>query len=255
MDSFESILRQNAPNHNPAHTPLTNEHHMRKTGTVVRWDSERAFGFIRSADTVADIFFHIRDYAENRHPTEGMAVSFDEIHVGGKGPRALKVEPRRNTLEASGALPEDPHAVILPRSAPAPRSAAPHQTRREQQIFWASIGLMAFWLLLWLIGMVLGRFPSIPVITSLAILNLGTFYVYLRDKTAAETGEWRIGEKHLHTLALLGGWPGAWAAQKILRHKTSKTSFQMVYWATVALNTLGLLAWLIWPAFQAAPGA
>lgn len=224
---------------------------MRKKGTVIRWDSERAFGFIRSPETAADIFFHIRDYGENRHPVEGMAVTFDEIHVGGKGPRALKVEPTRNALATATSLPEDPNAVILPRSATAARSAPPHQTERERRFFWATMGLMVVWLLLWLTGMVMGRFPAIPVIASLVMLNLVTFYLYLRDKNAAKTGEWRISEQQLHTLALLGGWPGAWFAQRAFHHKTSKQSFQVTYWATVALHLLGLMAWLIWPGFQA----
>jgi uncharacterized membrane protein YsdA (DUF1294 family) len=54
----------------------------------------------------------------------------------------------------------------------------------------------------------------------------------------------------LHGLALLGGWPGAWFGQQILRHKSSKVSFRIAYWGTVALNVIGLLAWLIWPAIQ-----
>jgi uncharacterized membrane protein YsdA (DUF1294 family)/cold shock CspA family protein len=228
---------------------------MRKKGTVVRWDGERGFGFIRGADTVADIFFHIRDYAENRHPVEGMGVTFDEIHVGGKGPRALKVEPIRNTIQAAEALREDPNAVILPRAKVAPRSTPPHQSKREQQLLWGTIALMVFWLLLWIIGIALGRFPTIPVFSSLIILNLVTFYLYMRDKNAAEEGQWRISENQLHGLALMGGWPGAWFAQRVFRHKTSKASFQAAYWATVALHLVGLLAWLIWPAFQSAPAS
>lgn len=228
---------------------------MRKQGTVMRWDGERGFGFIRSADTVADIFFHIRDYAENRHPIEGMDVSFDEIHVGGKGPRALNVEPTRNTIQAAEALREDPNAVILPRAHVAPRSAPPHQTRREQQLFWGTIGLMVFWLLLWITGIALGRFTTIPVFSSLIMLNLVTFYMYMRDKTAAEEGEWRLSENQLHGLALLGGWPGAWFAQRMFHHKTRKASFQAAYWGTVVLHLAVLLGWLIWPALRSAPAA
>ncbi len=248
------ILRQNGPIHNRNHKTIypRPKRHMRKKGTIIRWDNERAFGFIRSPDTAADIFFHVRDYGENRHPIEGMAVTFDEIHVGGKGPRALKVEPERNSIKKSKSLAEDPNAVILPRSASAARSAPPHHTERERRLVWATMGLMGFWLLLWLTGMVLGRFPAIPVITSLVILNLVTFYLYMRDKNAAENGDWRISEKQLHILALLGGWPGAWFAQKTFRHKTSKPSFQWAYWATVALHLLGLMAWLIWPVFGVA---
>jgi uncharacterized membrane protein YsdA (DUF1294 family)/cold shock CspA family protein len=221
---------------------------MRKKGTVIRWDSGRAFGFIRSPDTVADVFFHIRDYSENRHPTEGMVVSFDEIQIGRKGPRALKVEPARIRTQEAKSLRKDPHAVILPRAKVA---APPHQMQRQTRVFWATMGLMALWLLLWITAMALGRVPAIAALSGLLILNLVTFYTYLRDKNAAENGQWRISEKQLHTLALLGGWPGARFAQRRLNHKSSKKPFQVAYWGTVALHTAGLLAWLVWPAFQA----
>ena len=64
-------------------------------------------------------------------------------------------------------------------------------------------------------------------------INALTFWTYARDKKRAEAGEWRVSEAQLHLLELLGGWPGAWAAQRRLRHKTSKTSYQIVFWLIV----------------------
>src|SRR3989344_4546920 len=43
---------------------------MQKQGTVIRWDATRAFGFIRSPDTSADVFFHVRDYRGTTPPAE-----------------------------------------------------------------------------------------------------------------------------------------------------------------------------------------
>jgi uncharacterized membrane protein YsdA (DUF1294 family) len=54
-----------------------------------------------------------------------------------------------------------------------------------------------------------------------------------RDKRLAQTGEWRISEAQLHFWELMGGWPGAWIAQRQLRHKTSKRSYQVVFWIIV----------------------
>ncbi len=48
--------------------------------------------------------------------------------------------------------------------------------------------------------------------------------------------KWRIPEKQLHAVALLGGWPGALLAQQLLRHKTQKASFQGIFWLIVALH-------------------
>lgn len=223
---------------------------MRKQGTVVRWDAERGFGFIRSPDTAVEIFFHRRDYSENRAPAEGLSVTFEEIHVGGKGPRALSVRPTPNTIEtpAPAIEPDDP-AALLPRSRPARRSTPPHVNKREERLYWTALGLMGFWLLLWLVGIGLGRFPWV-ILTGVIMINLATFYVYWRDKEAAIQGGWRASENQLHGLALLGGWPGAWFAHQILRHKSSKQAFRTLYWVTVAVNFLALLAWIFWPRFS-----
>jgi uncharacterized membrane protein YsdA (DUF1294 family)/cold shock CspA family protein len=228
---------------------------MRKQGTVVRWDPAKAFGFIRSEQTAADIFFHMRDFSGHQPPSEGLPVTFQEIHVGGKGPRALSVEPLRNEVKAPFETPKPltpPEAELLPRTAPAKRSRLPREKRREELPLWIGLGLIAFWLLLWLVGIGLGRFPWV-ILTAVVLINLGTFYMYWRDKDAAVNETQRTPEDQLHALALVGGWPGAWFAQQILRHKTSKQPFRLYYWITVAVNTLALLAWIAWPAFTDTP--
>ncbi|AVR96536.1 DUF1294 domain-containing protein [Pseudoduganella armeniaca] len=70
----------------------------------------------------------------------------------------------------------------------------------------------------------------------LAALNLLTYVVYARDKAAARAGRRRTPENTLLLLGLLGGWPGALVAQRRLRHKTAKTSFQLRFWLTVIVN-------------------
>ena len=60
-----------------------------------------------------------------------------------------------------------------------------------------------------------------------------TFFAYRSDKRRAEAGEWRIPESTLQIAGLLGGWPGAFLAQRWFRHKTSKASFQFVFWLVV----------------------
>ncbi|WP_342352801.1 DUF1294 domain-containing protein [Psychrosphaera saromensis] len=66
---------------------------------------------------------------------------------------------------------------------------------------------------------------------------------YAIDKSAAKKGRWRTKESTLHLLSLAGGWPGAYFAQNILRHKLRKKPFKVVYWITVLLNVSGIL-WL-----------
>jgi uncharacterized membrane protein YsdA (DUF1294 family) len=59
------------------------------------------------------------------------------------------------------------------------------------------------------------------------------YWVYAIDKRRAEEGLWRIPEAQLHLLELFGGWPGAFLAQRRLRHKCSKGSYQVVFWLIV----------------------
>ena len=69
-----------------------------------------------------------------------------------------------------------------------------------------------------------------------AIASIITYFLYAWDKRRAETGAWREPERGLHFLELIGGWPGAFIAQRRLRHKSSKLSFQLVFWIIVALH-------------------
>ena len=62
---------------------------MHKQGKVVAWDAVKGFGFIRSTQSLEDVFFHIRDWEGLNPPTLQAAVEFEEIHVGGKGPVAM----------------------------------------------------------------------------------------------------------------------------------------------------------------------
>jgi uncharacterized membrane protein YsdA (DUF1294 family) len=69
------------------------------------------------------------------------------------------------------------------------------------------------------------------------------FLAYMFDKSAARNNQWRTPENTLWFLGLIGGWPGSLVAQKLLRHKTKKLSFQLIFWTTVLLN-IGGLVWL-----------
>lgn len=226
---------------------------MQKQGKVVRWNAERAFGFIRSPDTDADVFFHVRDYRGGGAPREGQPVVYEEIHVGGKGPRAMAVQPMGAhsaagaTARGTGATPKSPPAR-QPHKAQASVQRRQQRTRTNHSGSAASTGpaflLMMLWLALLAWGAWNARLP-LWLLGAAAALNLLTFVVYAMDKSAAQSGQWRVPEKNLHLLALAGGWPGAWVAQQTLRHKSSKAEFRAVYWATVVLHCAGLAAWVM----------
>ena len=81
------------------------------------------------------------------------------------------------------------------------------------------------------------------IISYLISINLVTFLYYGFDKMIAGSESVRIPELVLHSLALAGGSPAGLLAQKLFRHKTIKTSFQITYWAIVILQII-LILWL-----------
>ena len=91
-------------------------------------------------------------------------------------------------------------------------------------------------------GIVVGFWP-VELLWIYIGVSLITFLAYLLDKRAAIRGDWRTSERTLQLLGLLGGWPGGYLAQRLLRHKSSKRSFQEKFWMTVVGN-LALQTWL-----------
>ncbi|MCC4859108.1 DUF1294 domain-containing protein [Vibrio splendidus] len=85
------------------------------------------------------------------------------------------------------------------------------------------------------------------------VIGVVTFFVYAKDKRAAINGNWRVPEKTLHILSVVGGWLGALIAQDKLRHKTQKQPFRAIYWLTVAMN-VAAFAWTLTPSGQAVFG-
>ena len=72
-----------------------------------------------------------------------------------------------------------------------------------------------------------------------------TFLAFGVDKRAAKLGNRRIPEARLHTMELAFGWPGAFLGRKLLRHKSVKTSYTIVFWLIGAahLAAWGLIVW------------
>jgi len=106
----------------------------------------------------------------------------------------------------------------------------------------ALLSLAALFLLL-LVGVAfLGKLPLVVLSLYLGA-STAVFFAYLFDKSAARNGRWRTPENTLHLLGVIGGWPGALIAQQLLRHKTRKRSFQVVFWVSVLIN-LAAAFWL-----------
>lgn len=79
----------------------------------------------------------------------------------------------------------------------------------------------------------------------LAVINLATFIVYGADKRRARKGKWRVPEKTLFLLPLLGGSVGALLGMRMFRHKTKHWYF---VWGipAILLAQIALAAWLLY---------
>jgi uncharacterized membrane protein YsdA (DUF1294 family) len=162
---------------------------------------------MQSADTPADIFFHAKDWVGgSERPAEGLLVVYEEIHVGGKGPRGVAVRPVGQGI----ALQSRKSRSSSRRSAEAADGhAAP------MIVLMVAYAVFLGW------AAYAGR---VSVAAALAVLPVSavTFLAYWRDKGAAERGAWRTSEQTLHVMSLIGGWPGAWFAQRLLRTQVAR---------------------------------
>lgn len=88
-------------------------------------------------------------------------------------------------------------------------------------------------------------FPLKNVIIYLVVINIVGFLAMFIDKEKAKRGAWRIPEKTLFLLTILGGGIGTITGMYLFRHKTKKLKFTVglpvilitevaliVYWIT-----------------------
>lgn len=203
---------------------------MQFEGVLRSWDDERGFGFIAPTQGGQDVFVHVKAFKRKvGRPQPGQRVSF-RVALGPQGKkRAVEVEvlqvPRRAPLA-------EPSRGVAPWGA-------------------ANVAALCVWLVMLVFGYGWGH-PPLWLLGAYGVASVATFFVYALDKSAAEKGAWRTPESTLHTLALVGGWPGALVAQQVLRHKSSKAAFRNVFWLTVVLNMVGFLSWALHPALTPA---
>jgi uncharacterized membrane protein YsdA (DUF1294 family) len=84
--------------------------------------------------------------------------------------------------------------------------------------------------------------PWTHIALYLMFINVVTFWMYRLDKQAAIEKNWRIPEQTLHFAMMIGGTLGAIIAQQRFRHKTKKTSFQIVFRSLLLLQLVVIAA-------------
>lgn len=195
---------------------------MRQQGRLIEWKDAKGFGFIAPDGGGTQVFVHIKAFSDRRcRPGGGERVSYELLRDDKGRLRAVDVAfigPVRGR-RAGGPMPVDGLAALMVVAA----------------FFGALLASARSGLLPWML------------IAAYAVVSTVAFVAYAADKSAAINDRWRTPESRLHLLALAGGWPGALLAQRLLRHKSGKLSFQLLFWATVALH-FAVLGWLVSPA-------
>lgn len=168
------------------------------TATIVEWNDQKGFGFLQVGNK--RVFLHRNDFAErHKRPEVGDLIRF----TPGKDAQGRPCAQNAAHMNDGGRI-TPLVMVVLAGLLVLPVVACWRQ------------GAPVLWIGLWV------------VVASLVSLG-----VYVADKHRARAGDWRISEAGLHLTELLGGWPGAFLAQRHLRHKVSKFNFQVVFWGIV----------------------
>ena len=82
------------------------------------------------------------------------------------------------------------------------------------------------------------------VIIYIVVINIIAFLAMFIDKKKAQHGSFRISEKALFTLVLLGGGIGGIAGMYTFRHKTKKLKFTIGFPTILILETLAVIYFL-----------
>jgi len=168
-------------------------------GKIVEWDRQKGFGWVQAGKH--RVFLHRRDFAEHhKRPEVGDAIRF---HIG-KDARGRTCATKSVHVDGGG------HITILDVIVTVALLVLPMTALQRH-----GVGL------LWV--------GAYMILTSLFAIWGG----YAVDKRRAQAKEWRVSEGQLHLLEFLGGWPGAFLAQRRYRHKCSKSSYQFMFWLIV----------------------
>lgn len=193
----------------------------KQIGKLIKWNDERGFGFIQVKSGQPQIFLHISALNDSkRRPKVGDKIQYSITHKKGK------IRACNASIVGLKVEKKSPSAA-----SPSRRSQPP----KHYRIPWLEVGLLSIVPLLGSIQLLDNRDIFAPFLMY-PLMSLVTFKLYAEDKSRAQQKRWRIPENTLHLSELAGGWLGGFIAQRRLRHKSRKRSYQITFWGIVVLH-------------------
>ncbi len=196
-------------------------------GILRTWKDDRGFGFIESSVGKRRIFLHITAIRESSHRPQVGDVIYFHLERDEQG----RLRASNAWFETDRPKPPIQSPVVSKKAPKYQSSFSPAPALLSILPMWGAFDFM---------------FRTRNAFPALAYIALGilTFLLYREDKNRAVSKAWRIPEAQLHLSELFGGWIGALVAQQVFRHKTRKTSYQLVFCSIVALHSIFWFDWL-----------
>lgn len=169
-----------------------------KSGVIVIWDEVKGFGWVD--DGGGRLFFHSREFPGRK------------LEVG---------------AELRYRVGEDI------QGRPCAKSADVFASGKISATGWL---LLAALLVLPVLGLSRVPVPWWWPTAQIIALSVATYRLYAYDKLQAVRGGWRVPETSLQLAEIAGGWPGAFLAQRRLRHKCAKGAYLAIFWCIVGLH-------------------
>lgn len=171
-----------------------------RTGKIVTWNSARGFGWLECEGE--KFFVHLREFkGTDIIPSLGVEFPF----VVGTDVQGRPCAKGVDACLINGKIKPTGWLLFV------------------ALLVWPIAGAFALPISWWI--------PILQMIVMSAVI----YRLYAYDKRQAILCGWRVPQTIMQLGELAGGWPGAYLAQKRLRHKSAKRSYQSIFWGIILI--------------------
>jgi uncharacterized membrane protein YsdA (DUF1294 family)/cold shock CspA family protein len=183
-----------------------------RSGKLIKWKDNRGFGFIQPVDRSQKVFLHISEPKDaTRCPQENDTIYYH-----------LTVNPNSKVRAYNAFI------LGARNNSPSLNNRAKRPNNRVSSFLIVEVLCLSFLPSIGSIHFTWTTRNPLPLFLY-PFMSLLTYALYAHDKSRAKQNIWRIPEQTLHLCEIIGGWLGGFIAQRILRHKNQKNSYQIVF--------------------------